>query len=230
MLLLTRIHLGSNGEPAMTAIRYSPFGTATTGVYAATLALATWGGMAQAATLEQLSLDELVRQSTAVVRARVVKSEAALKGSDVFTIYALNIVERLKSEKGQAIHEVAVAGGVAGGYRQVVAGAPTLRTGVEYVLFLWRGPSGMVQLAGLSQGLLEVQNDPATGKVWVARGPSGEQMLAKNGRPVTDQAVRLEISALRERVGQVLAEGAFPKADGLKSDGLKSDVERKPVN
>ena len=108
-------------------------------------------------TLEQLDLDELIHGSTAVVRAKVSGSTAVRRQNDVFTIYKLDVMEQWKSQPGSnAPLEVAVPGGVAGGIRQMVSGAPLLHPGEEYVLFLWQGRSGLIQLMGLSQGLFRV--------------------------------------------------------------------------
>src|SRR5260221_2778941 len=86
-----------------------------------------------ATTLEQLPLPEMARQSTAIVRARVVGASGLRRGMDVFTVYRLDIAERWKSpRKDNATNrtlEVAVPGGVAGGLRQMVAGAPQLQPG-----------------------------------------------------------------------------------------------------
>ena len=43
----------------------------------------------------------------------------------------------------------------------MVAGAPTLRAGREYVLFLWTSRSGLTQLMGMSQGLFSVERTTA---------------------------------------------------------------------
>src|SRR5580765_645280 len=91
---------------------------------------------ASATILQQLTLAEMVQKSTSIVRARVIGSSEVARSGGVFTIYKFETLETVKS--GPATREVAVPGGVAEGMRQVVAGAPTLRAGREYVLFLWK--------------------------------------------------------------------------------------------
>src|SRR5258706_3484995 len=105
-----------------------------------------------ATTLQKLSLDDMIRLSTTVVRARVSGSYAAARGADIYTFYQLSVLETLKAG-GHPPLEVAVPGGSAKGQRQLVEGAPQLKAGEEYVLFLWTSRSGLTQVIGLSQGL-----------------------------------------------------------------------------
>ncbi len=164
--------------------------------------LASVGIPAAATILQQLTLDEMARKSTSIVRARVTGSDAVLRGRDVFTVYKFETLETLKS--GPATREVAVPGGVAGGMRQGVAGAPTLRTGREYVLFLWTGRSGPTQLMGMSQGLFTVERS-ATGGVLASRAATGEQMLDAAGHAVRDEALAVPLAELKAKVSSALS-------------------------
>ena len=171
-------------------------------VVAISVFLATVGIPVSAATLQQLTLDEMARKSTSIVRARVTGSSEALRGGDVFTFYKLATLETLKS--GPAAREVAVPGGVAGGMRQVVPGAPTLREGREYVLFLWTSRSGLTQLMGMSQGLFSVEHS-AIGDGLASRAAAGEQMLDASGHAVRDAALSMPLRELKSRVTKALA-------------------------
>src|SRR5882672_10248647 len=97
------------------------------------------------ATLEQLSLDEMIAQSTSIVRGKVTGSWAAFSGPVIYTHYTVQVVERFKGV-GQTTIEVVVPGGVANNMRQSFAGAPELNTGDEYVLLLWAGKDGATQI------------------------------------------------------------------------------------
>lgn len=156
-----------------------------------------------ATTLQQLSIAEMIEQSTAIVRARVTGSSTTLRGSDIYTTYQLDAVEILKAPPGTAPApghmQVSVPGGSRGGVRQTVAGAPELRDGQEYVVFLWSSRSGMTQLIGLSQGLFNVREE-ADGSVVLIRPAATELMLDESGHVVRDQPVSLELPELRERV------------------------------
>jgi hypothetical protein len=161
-------------------------------------------GPAQAATLEQLSLDEMTRQSTAIVRARVTGSHAATRNGNIYTYFQLQVLENWK---GQGSTEVAVPGGVVDGIRQSVTGASELKTGQEYVLFLWTSRSGLTQVIGLSQGLFKLSEEGSEGGGGVAfarRPAASELMLDRSGNAVEDRAVKMRLQDLRARVVQTL--------------------------
>ena len=156
-------------------------------------------------TLEQLTLADMARQSTSIVRARVTGSRSASQGSAIYTYFQLQVLETWKSATqtvSGAATEVAVPGGAVDGIRQSVTGAPELKTGQEYILFLWTSRSGMTQVIGLSQGRFSVLGD------MVQRPPASELMLDRSGRPVEDRAVRLSIQDLRTQVLQSLHQTA----------------------
>src|SRR5271165_4904513 len=89
-------------------------------------------GNAGASTLQQMTVEEMTRQSTAIVRAKVLASHAEARGRDIYTYYQLQVMENLKRTRSQNI-EVAVPGGTAAGLRQRVGGAPELNAGGEYI-------------------------------------------------------------------------------------------------
>src|SRR5580658_2185587 len=139
------------------------------------------GGSAAAATLQQLSLDQMAQSATAIVRARVTGSSASLTGSTIYTHYKLEISE---TWKGAPAAEVMLPGGVAGSYRQSFPGVPALQTGAEYVLFLWKSSkTGITHVVGLSQGIFNVTQQ-ADGSFQVDRPRIGETMLDAAGRLV----------------------------------------------
>ncbi len=156
------------------------------------------------ATLEQLSLDDMVAKSTAIVRGRVMDSYAAFSGRVIYTHYTVQVSERFKGA-GTSSVDVAVPGGVANKLRQTFEGAPVFHRGEEYVFFLWTGASGPTQVVGLTQGLFSIapggSRDPAA-----TRAASHEVMLAAGtGRPVKDQTMVMPLSQLRSRIAASLA-------------------------
>lgn len=155
---------------------------------------------ARATTLEQLSVDQMIQKSTAIVRAKVTGSFAASRNGTIYTYYRLQVSETLKSSAPAATPaslEVAVPGGVLGRVMQSVAGAPELKTGGDYVLFLWTSRSGLTQIIGLSQGAFDVQGSS------LARRPGDTQMLDAAGREVVDTGVTLGLNELRLRIRAV---------------------------
>jgi len=156
---------------------------------------------AQATTLQQLSTDDMIRQSTAIVRAKVTGSSSTLRGRNIYTYYQFQVLEALKS--GGALTQVAVPGGIANGLREMVPGAPGMTTGQEYVIFLWTSKSGLTQVIGLSQGLFNILQDTSGNAVLVRPAASG-LVLDHDGNVVNDTAVSMKLSDLRVEVQKVL--------------------------
>jgi len=77
------------------------------------------------ATLERLSLDEMIAKSTSIVRGTVSDSWAVFNGRDIFTHYKIQVDEGLKGAAQKSV-EVTVPGGVYGTYHQTPAGSPVL--------------------------------------------------------------------------------------------------------
>jgi hypothetical protein len=157
-----------------------------------------------AATLEWLSLDDMARKSTSIVRARVTGSYAAPHGSIIYTHYVLQVLEGWKGA-GPGQLDVVVPGGVAGGLRQTFSGSPRLTAGTDYVLFLWTGSSGLTHIIGLSQGLFDLKRQD--GELIVSRGRITELMLDSAGRPVRSEGFRMRLTDLRRHVSATLAQG-----------------------
>src|SRR5580700_6547674 len=164
---------------------------------------------AWATTLRKLSIDDMIQQSTAIVRVKVTGSSAAFRGKDIYTSYQLQVIENMKSGSTSSMPQslsVAVPGGAAGGIRQMVAGAPVLASGQEYVIFLWTSKSGLTQVIGLSQGLFAVTQN-STGAAVIVRPASISMMLNQSGQVVTDQPVSMTLSSLRTEIQSVLGAG-----------------------
>jgi hypothetical protein len=159
--------------------------------------------VAHATTLQQLSTDDMIRQSTAIVRVKVAATSTGLRGRDIYTYYQFQVLETMKSS-GTVSTQVAVPGGVAGGLREMVPGAPSLTTGQEYVIFLWTSRSGLTQVIGLSQGLFSVMQDAAGNSVLV-RPAAASLLLDRTGNVVDDKAVTMKLNDLRAEVQKVLS-------------------------
>jgi len=153
------------------------------------------------ATLVQLSMADMIGQSTAIEHAKVLNSWAAFSGPVIYTHYKLQVSERWK---GPAVNEIVVFGGVANGVRQAYAGTPQFNPGEDYVFFLWTNKAGMTHVIGMTQGLFAVAAD-GSADPGVTRAASRERMLDGNtGRQVHDQAMAMKLSALRAQVASAL--------------------------
>ena len=174
-------------------------------VLSTALALAGTLCSVEATTLRLLTTDEMILQSTAIVRAKVVGSRSAFRGADIFTYYQLQVVESWKLSGAQQV-EVAVPGGAAQGLRQTVVGAPQLNLGSEYVIFLWTSRAGLTQIIGLSQGLFLTAQNTAGGIVLI-RPSSSDLILDKSGNVVNESGMTLNLADLRSRIQQLLGAG-----------------------
>lgn len=157
----------------------------------------------QSATLQQLSMSDLISKSTAIVRGTVQGSYTAFSGPVIFTHYRVQVVERWKGSGGATV-DVAVPGGIAGGVQQTYPGAPLFHSGDRYVLFLWTGKSGMTQIMGFTQGAFAVARDGSSDPR-VTRNASHDLMLdPETHRQVTDRTLTMRLSALRSQVASAL--------------------------
>ena len=151
----------------------------------------------QSATLERLSLDDMIAKSTLIVRGKVAGVSAAASGPVIYTHYSVQVSERLKGQAGATV-DIAVPGGEANGLRQTFSGAPTLKPGDDFVFFLYTGRDGRTTILGLTQGLFALEGgaDPVS-----TRAASHELMLdRRTGRTVQDEPVTLRLSELRGRI------------------------------
>jgi hypothetical protein len=159
---------------------------------------------ASAATLQQLSLDQMTQSATAIVRATVTGSSARYTGPTIYTHYSLQVNE---SWKGFTPTEVMLPGGTANGRRQSFPGVPQLNVGTEYLMFLWTSSTtGITHLVGLSQGLFYLTRQ-SDGSTLATRPLVGEMMLDASGRRVADHAVQMPLASLSGQVRRGLATG-----------------------
>jgi hypothetical protein len=155
------------------------------------------------ATLQQLTMDDLIAQSTAIVRGTVVDSWAALTGSVIYTHYKIQVSESLKGLRQGSV-EVVVAGGVVNNLSQSFSGSPTLNKGDQFVLFLWTSRAGLTQIMGLTQGLFAIAPGASTDPM-ATRAATRELMLdPKTAQPVKDAMLSMHLSDLRSLIANTL--------------------------
>jgi hypothetical protein len=159
----------------------------------------------QCATLERLSLGDMISKSTVIVRGRITGSYAAFAGTApvIYTHYSIQVSEWLKGLGGNTT-DLAVPGGVVNNVRQSFAGAPTFNPGDEYVFFLWTSKAGVTQVIGLTQGLFSLAQDGSPDPM-ATRSSSHELMLdSRTGHPVKDQPLIMHLSDLKSQIAAAL--------------------------
>jgi hypothetical protein len=162
------------------------------------------------ATLERLSLADMIGKSTGIVRATVGSSFTSRTGPVIYTHYQLQVSERYKGP-AQSTVDLALPGGVADGIEQIYSGVPQLHSGEEYVFFLWTGKSGLTQVIGLTQGLFGISDVGARNPA-LRRTASREFMIDRtSGRRVEDQTLTMNLSALKSEIASTLSQQASAK-------------------
>ena len=138
-----------------------------------------WG-----ATLELLSLNDLISKSTAIVQGRVTASAAAASGSIIYTHYQVTVEQQWKGN-AQTTFDVLVPGGAVNGLRQTYPGTPQLLPGQDYVLFLWTNSRKLTFTIGFTQGVFILSND-GSGNLTANQLPATETMLGAGGAQVVN--------------------------------------------
>ncbi len=151
-----------------------------------------------AATLEQLSNQRLIDESTEIVRGTVVYCNQIYRQPVIWTVCEINVTERFKGAVAAKV-QVAIPGGTASGLRQSFEGTPTLTRNGEYLFFLWQGKSGLKQIMGLSQGLLNIATD-AKGNLILTRAKSEDRMVDADGNTIEDAGVNIRLEDFKARI------------------------------
>lgn len=159
-----------------------------------------------ASTLQQLTLNDMILKSTAIVRGQVQPTTASFRGSIIYTHYLIQVSEVLKGSAATQI-DVAVPGGTANGTMQAFSGAPSLVAGQNYVFFLWTSKSGLTQIIGLSQGLFAVIAN-SSGQPTLVRAAATERVVNSSGQVVPQSDIQISLSALRTQIQSVLGSGS----------------------
>lgn len=131
----------------------------------------------QALTAVARSFDELVQRADTIVIGTAV-SARSVRGGDghgIRTLVSFDELEVLKGEVPSAPFELPLPGGIIGDEAQVYPGAPRLRAGTRYVLFIRGQNSEFLPLVGAQQGLFRIMLD-ANGRERVVQG--GEESAA----------------------------------------------------
>lgn len=159
------------------------------------LCLAVWLAPVWGATLELLSLNDLIAKSTTIVQAQVTGSSASYSGTVIYTHYKVSVLAQWKGATQSTI-DVMVPGGTAKGIRQTYAGVPQLVTGQQYVLFLWKSSQGQIYPMGFTQGVFNLLQD-ASGNITAVQMPTTETILAPGtGQVVKSQPISMPLPQL----------------------------------
>lgn len=155
--------------------------------------------IAGATQMLALSIEQLSREATQVVRGTVLRSAGAWgpEGRRIYTYTELEVRGVLAGEAkvGEQLL-VRSLGGQVGGMGMRVAGAPRLQAGEDVVLFLEAAPKerGVSRVLGMSQGLYRVVSTPGQDPQLVP-GMAGIALVGERG-----DAGQMSLSQLTARV------------------------------
>lgn len=158
---------------------------------------------ARAITVVPVTFEELVADATAVVYARVADVEGRWTADrrGIESVVTLEALRYLKGDLGPAV-AMRLPGGEAGGFVNLLPGAPVLHAGDLVMLFLVsRGPAIPVPV-GLTQGVFRVKRDAGSGAVLVTPPPLKQSAAgriirgAADRRALTLDAFAAEVRAL----------------------------------
>lgn len=159
-----------------------------------------------AATQRELTLDELVDQSTDIVVGRVVANEARWQGKLIFTVTTVEVDEALKGAAGTPRVQVTQLGGTASHPRTGLAmtmSASTfapLESGQHVLLFLHRGRTGARGLVGAQQGRMLVRENPATRQREIPVGAKRLEVRRGGVGPDEVEVRVMTLDAMRARI------------------------------
>jgi len=143
-----------------------------------------------ALTIAPMTFEELVREASAVVYARVadVRGQWAQDRRSIDSLVTLDALHYLKGDFGKTV-VMRLPGGESAGLVQVIPGAPVLREGDLVVLFLAaRGPA-IPGPVGLNQGVFRVAHDGRTGQSLVSPPPLQSSTAGRVIRGAADRRV-----------------------------------------
>jgi hypothetical protein len=159
-------------------------------------------------------LPELVAEARTIVQGRVVSAEArpAPAGErGIETLVTIAAGEYLKGSLGSHV-TIRVPGGQVGDRRQIVFGAPVLRSGDDVILFLGGSGPSVPWILGLNQGVFRIRADARfaarrerfTGETRVVETESDSVRSMAPG-----PAGAVPLAAFKTRIRQLVAEGGI---------------------
>ena len=143
-----------------------------------------------ATTVPEMSFDEVVARSSAIVHGKVVRSWSSWdpQRTAIWTHYDVQVRTALKGGAGSIV-TISEPGGEVDGKHMQIAGAPRYTVGEEVVVFATSTPIGYLRTSGWGQGKFEVRPAEGVGSRRVVRaGRLGVRLLessnSRQGRAV----------------------------------------------
>lgn len=149
---------------------------------------------------------DLVRESEAIVLARVVSNTAAWDADRRF-IWTWTTLDVVETWKGAAAGRIALRepGGEVGPTGMRVAGTPKYAVGEEVVVFLRRDAHGALRTHGWTQGRFSVAADDAFGGALIARASHPHVLAGRFDEDARRGPLGVDYVAFRSKVRLLVA-------------------------
>jgi len=164
-----------------------------------------------AASVQPLSLEQIVDYSDEIVIGKVISSEARWQGKLIVTVSQVEVRESLKGAAAQTI-EITRLGGSAVHPTSGIAvtmDASTfveLQPGEEILLFVSRDANGVGQLVGAEQGRMRIRTDPKSGLRELPMAPKRLDVLRGQDQD-TIRSGLMTLDEMRRRIQRRLRPG-----------------------
>lgn len=163
--------------------------------------------LAQATTLERLTLDELVAASNAVARVRCLGTESRWEGGEIWTFTSFEVVETMKGAVPGLI-TVRLPGGQVGHLVAKVDGVPRFHPGEEAFLFLERTRAGNFAVTTWVQGTFRIHRNAHTGRESVTQDSSAFAVFDPATRQFRPTGIRkLPLELFQRRLAEAVERG-----------------------
>jgi hypothetical protein len=153
---------------------------------AALFICAAWAGTASA-SVREMTLEEMTRESLGIVRGVVKELRPRFEGQALLTDVIVEVRETYKGElRGTLV--LTLMGGRIGDYEVVATDLPRFAVGEEFFAFVSRGPSGLWPTAGFT-GKYTIQ------RLRRARNEGPAVVVGVPGAPVAKDVTLAELEA-----------------------------------
>ena len=130
-----------------------------------------------------MSVEDLTRNSTAIVIGTVASVDGEEAGGKIYTLVTLTVEEDLKGT-ASALLTIKEKGGIAGNRRQTVFGTPEFQVGERVLLFLTQRSDGSWRTNQMALGKFRIETT-AVGTVHAVQsfGPGTTVLVSRNTAP-----------------------------------------------
>jgi hypothetical protein len=168
--------------------------------------------VSQATTLMRMSLAQMARTATVIVRARCVSNAALWDEGEVWTRTTFDVEESWSGAPGSPRIAVRLLGGSLGSITSRVSGIPRFQPGEDTVLFLEPSRNGDLSIVSWQQGTFRIRQNAAIGEEIVVQDTASVSTYDPVTRRFEAAGIRaMALADFRSQVVAVLGASASRK-------------------